>query len=84
MDIKSKKNDIAKWAILVLLLTWGTISFIVVMGEESSDNPMGFGLFMTYKFFAICSLILCVKTTAYLHKIGWLPDYCGEFDSEDI
>ena len=54
MDIKSKKNDIAKWAILVLLLTWGTISFIVVMGEESSDNPMGFGLFMTYKFFAIC------------------------------
>ncbi|MFR5894432.1 MAG: hypothetical protein ACLUGY_08480 [Phocaeicola massiliensis] len=82
--MKTNRINIAKWAILSILVAWAAISFIVIIGEESPNNPIGIGAFMLYKFFAVCSLILCGITASRLHKKGWLPKWVDEFRNEDI
>ena len=82
--MKTNRTNIARWIILSALITWATISFIVIIGVESPNNPIGIGSFMLYKFFAMCSLILCGITASRLHKKGWLPKWVDELNNEDI
>lgn len=77
-----KKTKILKWALLLALTTWGSFSFIVLIGEEDPQNPLNLVQFMFMKIGALASLTVTGWGGARLHKAGCLPDLSKLIEEE--
>lgn len=69
-----KKNQVIKWALLTALVLWGTVSFLIVIGEESPTTPLPFVTFFFMKLGGMASLYFTARIGVRLHKFGLLPD----------
>lgn len=70
----NKVTTIFKYALLVAIFGIGTIAFIVLIGEESPDNPLTFGEFFFMKAGAMGILYFLYRAGKYLYEKGLLPD----------
>lgn len=73
MKVGIKK--IAQWALLSALCFIGTISFMILAGDEDPMNPIPFGRLLITKALAMAVLAVCVLCGKWLKKKGYLPEY---------
>lgn len=75
---KTQRSKAVRWAALWILCILGFISFIVLAGEESPNNPMSLGEFFLIKLGGMASLLICFYVGKRLHRAGYLPDELDE------
>lgn len=63
-----------KYALLVAIFGMGTIAFIVLIGEESPDNPLTICEFIFMKAGAMGILYFLYRAGKYLFEKGMLPE----------
>lgn len=77
-----KKSKIIKWALLIVLASWFSFSFIVLIGEEDPKNPLNLVQFFFLKFGALASTVVTGFCFARLHEKGLLPDLSKLIEEE--
>jgi hypothetical protein len=63
-----------KWVYMTVIVFWGILSFILMCGEDTPDNPMTMLEFFELKVLAVVSFGLCLLTARWLDRKGLLPD----------
>lgn len=64
---------LGKWVILTVLMVWGMLSVILLLGEEDPYNPMPLLQFIALKAGSVISLFLCAAVTMACADSGLLP-----------
>lgn len=72
-DNKAQRSKAAQWVSFCLLGLWGSVSFIVLAGEENPRGHMRFSEFLLIKAIAMISLLLCCYVGKKLRKAGYFP-----------
>lgn len=70
---KMQFSEIGKWVLFFALCSIGTISFMILAGEEDPYDPMPLGTFFLYKFGALGVIGLCIYIGKKLYAAGMLP-----------
>lgn len=78
-----KKSKVFKWALLIVLATWFTFSFIVLIGEENPKNPLTLIQFFFMKVGALASILVTGFCFTRLNEKGFLPDLSKLIDEEE-
>ena len=73
MKRQSTMAGLARWALLATLVGVGMVAFLMLVGEETPDNPMTLGEFFVLKFGALATLYGLVQIGKHLCKHGLLP-----------
>lgn len=68
------KKKIIQWGLMTVLGFWGTLSFMVLAGEEAPDVCMSLGDFFQIKALALTSFAGCILCGKWLYKKGLLPE----------
>ena len=55
MKRQSTMAGLARWALLATLVGVGMVAFLMLVGEETPDNPMTLGEFFVLKFGALAT-----------------------------
>nr|UVY13342.1 MAG: hypothetical protein [Bacteriophage sp.] len=74
------KKKIIQWGLMTVLGFWGTLSFMVLAGEEAPDVCMSLGDFILIKSLALTSFAGCILCWKWLYKKGLLPEINIEED----
>ncbi|WP_346701235.1 hypothetical protein [uncultured Alistipes sp.] len=81
---RSTIAELARWAVLATLVGVGMFAFLLLIGEETPDNPMTLGQFFILKFGALATLYGLVQLGKHLCKHGLLPQsFIEEMTKED-
>lgn len=72
-------SELGKYVLFFILMMIGLFAFCILAGEESSNNPMPFKIFLLYKLGSMAVLALLYFIGRILHRAGLLP---AEFDEE--
>lgn len=84
MKRQSTMAGLARWALLATLVGVGMVAFLMLVGEETPDNPMTLGEFFVLKFGALATLYGLVQIGKHLCKHGLLPQsFIDEMTKED-
>lgn len=84
MKRQSTMAGLARWALLATLVGVGMVAFLMLVGEETPDNPMTLGQFFILKFGALATLYGLVQLGKHLCKHGLLPQsFIEEMTKED-
>lgn len=84
MKRQSTMAGLARWALLATLVGVGMVAFLLLIGEETPDNPMTLGQFFILKFGALATLYGLVQLGKHLCKHGLLPQsFIEEMTKED-
>lgn len=70
MKRQSTMAGLARWALLATLVGVGMVAFLMLVGEETPDNPMTLGEFFVLKFGALATLYGLVQIGKHLCKHG--------------
>lgn len=79
-----KCSEICKWVLFCTILTIGFIAFMVLAGEEDSNNPLPFGTFCLNKLGALAVMMICYYIGKKLHAAGLLPKKLEEDLEEEL
>ena len=77
-----KKSKVFIWVLLLVLASWFTVSFIVLIGEEDPKNPLTLIQFFFMKAGALASTIVTGFCFARLYEKGFLPDLSKLIEEE--
>lgn len=81
---RSTIAELARWALLATLVGVGMVAFLMLVGEETPDNPMTLGEFFVLKFGALATLYGLVQIGKHLCKHGLLPQsFIDEMTKEE-
>lgn len=84
MKRQSTMAGLARWALLATLVGVGMVAFLMLVGEETPDNPMTLGEFFVLKFGALATLYGLVQLGKHLCKHGLLPQsFIDEITKEE-
>lgn len=84
MKRQSTMAGLARWALLATLVGVGMVAFLMLVGEETPDNPMTLGQFFILKFGALATLYGLVQLGKHLCKHGLLPQsFIDEMTKEE-
>ena len=84
MKRQSTMAGLARWALLATLVGVGMVAFLMLVGEETPDDPMTLGQFFILKFGALATLYGLVQLGKHLCKHGLLPQsFIEEMTKED-
>jgi hypothetical protein len=84
MKRQSTMAGLARWALLATLVGVGMVAFLMLVGEETPDNPMTLGEFFVLKFGALATLYGLVQIGKHLCKHGLLPQsFIDEMTKEE-
>lgn len=84
MKRQSTMAGLARWALLATLVGAGMVAFLMLIGEETPDNPMTLGEFFVLKFGALATLYGLVQIGKHLCKHGLLPQsFIDEMTKEE-
>ena len=84
MKRQSTMAGLARWALLATLVGAGMVAFLMLVGEETPDNPMTLGEFFVLKFGALATLYGLVQLGKHLCKHGMLPQsFIDEMTKEE-
>lgn len=84
MKRQSTMAGLARWALLATLVGVGMVAFLMLVGEETPDNPMTLGEFFVLKFGALATLYGLVQIGKHLCKHGLLPrSFIDEMTKEE-
>lgn len=84
MKRQSTMAGLARWALLATLVGVGMVAFLMLVGEETPDNPMTLGEFFVLKFGALATLYGLVQLGKHLCKHGLLPQsFIDEMTKEE-
>lgn len=84
MKRQSTMAGLARWALLATLVGAGMVAFLMLVGEETPDNPMTLGEFFVLKFGALATLYGLVQLGKHLCKHGLLPQsFIDEMTKEE-
>lgn len=84
MKRQSTMAGLARWALLATLVGVGMVAFLMLVGEETPDNPMTLGEFFVLKFGALATIYGLVQLGKHLCKHGLLPQsFIDEMTKEE-
>lgn len=69
-----KKNETFKWALFVLLMIWGFVSFLLLAGDADPVHRVDLFTWAAMKLAAAVSLIACYRTVRGCYRRRLLPD----------
>lgn len=72
--MKMKNNKYVQWTLLSALMIWGMFSFMILAGDEKTNEPLTLLNFFLIKFGAFASLALCCLVGRLLYKARLLPE----------
>lgn len=83
--MKRNGKEFARWSLLAMLIGAGMFAFLILVGEETPDNPMNIGEFFVLKFGALVTIYGVVLLCKHLCKRGLLPQsFIDEITKEEI
>lgn len=84
MKWKLTSSELVKWVLLAVLAGLGMFAFLMLVGEETSENPLTIGEFFVLKFGALSTLYGLVQIGKHLCKHGMLPQsFIDEITKEE-
>lgn len=72
MEDKTMKNVIIKNLIIAALFMWALISMFLLLGEESTEQPISLTRYVAYKVIGAILLYGLYRVAKALHKNGML------------
>lgn len=77
------KSQFVKWALLIIIAAWFSVSVIVLFGEENPNYPLTLFQFMFLKMGALASVVATGWLHSKLQEKGYLPNVSRLNDEED-
>lgn len=80
----NRLSEFFKWVLLSVLVGFGMFAFLMLIGEETPDNPMTVGELFVIKFGSISTLYGLAQLGKYLFNHGMLPQsFIDEINEEE-
>jgi len=81
--MKTTIKPFAQWTLFLSLMTVGMISFLVMAGEESPENPMSLTRFVLTKTIALAVFALVFFACKYFYRKGMFPEWVDRCANEE-